>query len=72
LAQNVRLHSDNSCLNVSSPDNSTNFVYVSSEQLFVHLREKARLITDDTERNDIVTRLDELQKTHGSTLLRVS
>jgi hypothetical protein len=72
LAQNVHLHSDNSRLNVSSPDNSTNFVSVSSEQLFVHLREKARSITDDTERNDIVTRLDELQKAQGSPLLRVS
>jgi hypothetical protein len=72
LAQNVHLRSDNSRLNVSSPDNSTNFVSVSSEQLFVHLREKARSITDDTERNDIVTRLDELQKAQGSPLLRVS
>jgi hypothetical protein len=72
LAQNVHLHSDNSRLNVSSPDSSTNFVSVSSEQLFVHLREKARSITDDTERNDIVTRLDELQKAQGSPLLRAS
>jgi hypothetical protein len=73
LAQDVHLHGDNSRLNVRSPDNSTNFVSVSSEQLFVHLREKARSITDDTERNDIVTRLDELQKAQGSPLLlRVS
>jgi hypothetical protein len=72
LAQNVHLHSDNSRFNVSRPDNSTNFVSVSSEQLFVHLREKARSITDDTERNDIVTWLDELQKAQGSPLLRVS
>jgi hypothetical protein len=72
LAQNIHFHCDNSRLNVSIPDNSINFVSVSSEQLFVHLREKARLITDDTERNDIVTRLDELQKAQGSPLLCVS
>jgi hypothetical protein len=72
LAQNAHLHSDNSRLNLSSPDKSTNFVSLSSEQLFVHLREKARSITDDTERNDIVIRLDELQKAQGSLLLRVS
>ncbi len=72
LAQNVHFHGGNFRLNASSTDNSTNVVSVSSEQLFVHLREKARLITDDTERNDIVTRLDELQKAQGSPLLRVS
>jgi hypothetical protein len=66
LAQNVHFQSYNSRLNVSSPDNSTNFVSVSSKQLFVHLREKACSIADDTERNDIVTRLDELQKAQGS------
>jgi len=68
LGQNVHFHSDNSRLNVSSTDNSTNIVSVSSEQLLVHLREKARSITDDTERNHIVTRLDELQKAQGSAL----
>jgi hypothetical protein len=72
LAQNVHLHSDNSRLNVSSSGNSTNFVSVSNEQLFVQLREKARSITDDTERNDIVTRLDVLQKAQGSPVLCVS
>ena len=72
LAQNVHLQNYNSRLNVSSPNNSTNFVSVSSEQLFVHLREKAYSIMNDTERNDIVTRLDELQKAQGSPLLRVS
>jgi hypothetical protein len=70
LAQDVHFHGDNSRPNVSSTDNSINFVSVSNEQLFVHLREKARSISDDSERNDIVTRLDELQKAQG--LLRVS
>jgi hypothetical protein len=70
LAQDVHFHGNNSRPNVSSTDNSINFVSVSNEQLFVHLREKARSIADDSERNDIVTRLDELQKAQG--LLRVS
>jgi hypothetical protein len=69
LAQNVNLQSYNSRLNVSGP---VNFVSVSSKQLFAHLREKACSITDDTERNEIVTRLEELQKAQGSPLLRVS
>ena len=70
LAQDVHFHGNNSRPNISSTDNSINFVSVSNEQLFVHLREKARSIVDDSERNDIVTRLDELQKAQG--LLRVS
>jgi hypothetical protein len=70
LAQYVHFHGNNSRPNVSSTDNSINFISVSNEQLFVYLREKARSITDDSERNDIVTRLDKLQKAQG--LLRVS
>jgi hypothetical protein len=62
LAQNVHFHGGNFRLNASSTDNSTNVVSVSNEQLFVHLQEKARSITDVAERNDIVTRLDKLQK----------
>jgi len=74
LAQNVHFRGDNSRINASSIDNSTNVVSVSYEQLFVHLREKARSITDDAERNAIVTRLDKLQKAQGSGwfLLRAS
>jgi hypothetical protein len=66
LAQNVHFHGGNFRLNASSTDNSTNVVSVSNEQLFVHLQEKARSITDVAERNDIVKRLDKLQKAQGS------
>jgi len=66
LAQNVHFHGGNFRLNASSTGNSTNVVSVSNEQLFVHLREKARSITDVAERDDIVTRLDKLQKAQGS------
>ena len=62
LAQNVHFHGGNFRLNANSTGNSTNVVSVSNEQLFVHLQEKARSITDVVERNDIVTRLDRLQK----------
>ena len=66
LAQNVHFHGGNFRLNASGTDNSTNVVSVSNEQLFVHLQEKARSITDVAERNDIVKRLDKLQKAQGS------
>jgi hypothetical protein len=66
LVQNVHFQGGNIRLNASSTDNSTNVVSVSNEQLFVHLQEKARSITDVAERNDIVTRLDKLQTAQGS------
>ena len=66
LAQNVHFHDGNFSLNASSIDNSRNAVSVSNEQLLVHLQEKARSIADVAERNDIVTRLDKLQKAQGS------
>jgi hypothetical protein len=74
LAQNVHFHGDNFRFNAGCTYNSTNVVSVSNEQLFVHLRAKARSITDVAERNEIVTRLDKLQKAQGSGgfLLRVS
>jgi hypothetical protein len=65
LAQNVLFHGGNFRLNASRTD-SSNVASVSNEQLFAHLREKARSITDVAERNDIVTRLDKLQKAQGS------
>jgi hypothetical protein len=69
LAQNVHFHGDNFRFNVGctyNSTNSTNIVSVSNEELFMHLREKACSITDVAERNEIVTRLDKLQKAQGS------
>ena len=66
LAENVLFHGDNFRLNAGCTYNSTNVVSLSNEQLFIHLRAKARLITDVAERNEIVTRLDRLQKAQGS------
>ena len=70
LAQNVHFHGGNFRRNASSTDNSGNVVSVSHEQLFVHLQEKARSIPDVAERNDIVKRLDKLQKAQGGILQR--
>jgi len=67
VAQNIHIHGDNSRLNVNSTDNSTNIVSESKEeQLFVQMQEAARSVTDDTEREDVVSLLAELQKAHGS------
>ena len=66
LAKNVHFLADNFRFNSGSTYNSTNVVSVSNEQLFVHLRAKARSITDVAERNEIFTRLDRLQKAQGS------
>jgi len=69
LAQNVLFHGGNFRLNASSTD-SSNVASVSNEQLFAHLREKARSITDVAERDEIVTRLDKLQNAQSSGLRR--
>ena len=66
LAKNVHFHGDNFRFNAGCTYNSRNVVSISNEQLFVHLRAKARSISDIAERNEIVTRLDKLQKAQGS------
>jgi len=66
LAQNIHFHGDNARLNVNSIDNSTNIASVTNEQLFVRMQEAARSINDESERNEIVGRLHELEKAHGS------
>lgn len=71
LAQNVLFPGGNFRFSPNSTD-SSNFVSLSNEQLFVHLREKARSVTDVAERDEIVTRLDRLQKAQGGFLRRVS
>lgn len=65
LTQNIHLHGDNPRINLNSTDNSTNIASVSND-LFVQMHEKTRSITDETERKDIVARLDELEKARGS------
>ena len=74
LAKNVHFYGENVRFNAGCTYNSTNIFSVSNEQLFVHLRAKAHSITDVAERNEIVARLDKLQKAQasGGFLLRFS
>jgi hypothetical protein len=67
MTQNFHLHGDNPRINVNSTDNSTNIASASYGLLFVQMREKASAIADETERKDIVARVDELEKARGST-----
>ena len=62
LAQNVHLFGNNFRFSAGGTYNSTTVVSISNEQLLVHLRAKARSITDVVERNEIATRLNRLQK----------
>jgi hypothetical protein len=66
LTQNIHLHGHNPRINVNSTDNSTNIASVSNDSLFVQMNEKARAITDEAERKEILARLDELQEARGS------
>ncbi len=66
LTQNIHLHGNNPRINVNSTDNSTNIASVSNDSLFVQMHEKARSITDEAERKDILARLDQLQEARGS------
>ena len=66
LAQNIHFHGDNARLNVNSTDNSTNIASIANEQLFVQMQDTARSISNETERNEIVARLHELEKARGS------
>ena len=53
-------------VNNQSADNSVNITTVSSDQLFVQLRETAHSIADRPGRENILARLDELEKAQGS------
>ena len=66
LTQNIHLHGHNPRINLNSADNSLNIASVSNDSLFVQMHEKARSISDETERKDILARLDELQDARGS------
>jgi hypothetical protein len=65
LADNIHLYGNNARFNVGSTDNSTNIVYLSHD-LFVQMKETAGSIANETEREAIISRLNELEKTHGS------
>ena len=51
---------------MNSTDNSVNITSVSGDELFVQLREAVRSIGDDSERNGILSKLDQLEKAKDS------
>jgi len=66
LTQNIHMHGPNARINVDSIDNSTNIASVSSERLFVRLRETASTIADESQRAQILARLDDLERAKES------
>ena len=66
LLNAVHFHGDNSRLNINSADNSTNVVSSSEIRLFVELHEKAMSITEEASREEIIRRIDEMEKAHKS------
>jgi hypothetical protein len=66
LAENIHFHGPNARLNVDSIDNSTNAVTMSKDRVFVELREQAQSIDDETDRTDILARIDALESTQGT------
>jgi hypothetical protein len=63
---NIHLHGDHSRVNVNSIDNSTNSDSESNTVLFAKMRGQANAIENETEREIVVARVDELEKAHGS------
>ncbi|SRR6266567_6028772 len=65
--QNVyHLHGHNSRVNIQSTDNSTNKVNLTSNELFLQLREKLSNETDGEVKVEILERLDELEKAQNT------
>ncbi len=56
----------NARINVNSTDNSTNIASALNEQLFVRSRETANAITDESQRAQILARLDDLERAKES------
>jgi hypothetical protein len=66
VTQNIHFHGDNSRLNLNSVDNSVNASIRSNGQLFIALREASNSVLDKSDRENILARLDELEKAQGS------
>ena len=66
VSQNIHVQGDNSRVNLNSVDNSVNTSVRSNDQLFVDLRKAADSVVDRTDRENIVARLDELERAQGS------
>jgi hypothetical protein len=66
VTQTFNIHGNNPRINMNSTDNSVNIVTVSGDQLFDLLRETARSVENESERTEILAKLDELQQAQGS------
>jgi hypothetical protein len=66
VTQHIHLHGHNPRVNMNSTDNSVNITSVSSDQLFVQLREAARSIGDESERTKIVAAINEMESAKQS------
>src|SRR5260370_2166777 len=65
--QNVyHLHGHNSRLNIQSTDNSTNIVNLTSNELFLQLREQLSEALDGNAKKEVLERLDELEKAQNT------
>jgi hypothetical protein len=66
VTQNFHLHGPNSRVNMNSTDNSVNVSSTSNDKMFLEMREAAQSISDQAERAKILSRLDDLESTRGS------
>ncbi len=66
VTQTFHLHGPNSRVNMNSTDNSLNVASVSNDKTFVQMREAAQSISDEVARAKILSRLDDLEGTGGS------
>ena len=66
VTQHFHIHGHNPRINMNSTDNSVNITSVSGDQLFVQLRETVRSISNESERAEILSKLDQLQQARGS------
>jgi hypothetical protein len=62
---NVHFYGDNSRVNVNSNDNSTNTVSHRNESLFMEMRQTAQKIGDENTRNEVISSIEELERTQG-------
>lgn len=66
VTQTFHIHGNNPRVNMNSTDNSVNIVTVSGDQLFDQIRETARSIGNESERTEILTKLDDLEQAQGT------
>jgi len=67
VSQTIHFYGANSRFNQNSTDNSINTVSVSSDRVFTQIREASSSVANKSERDEILLKLDELQRAQGST-----